>query len=109
MRGILNGIDVDEWWVYLLDTLINRHCSGANLASLWRHSLTHFCMQTPYDKPPDATNRIEPIQPICNRTNQNRNPSTDARLAANFNAQFPEGKALCKKYLQRVRGEGRGG
>ena len=29
------------------------------------------------------------------------NPSNDALLAANFNAQHPEGKALCKEYLQR--------
>jgi starch synthase len=31
-------------------------------------------------------------------------PSRDHLLPANFNAQFPDGKAICKKFLQRVRG-----
>ena len=29
-------------------------------------------------------------------------PATDALLAANFNAQAPLGKELCKEFLQRV-------
>jgi starch synthase len=29
-------------------------------------------------------------------------PSRDHLLPANFNAQFPDGKAICKKFLQRV-------
>jgi hypothetical protein len=36
------------------------------------------------------------------------NPSEDPLLPANFNAQFPDGKAVCKRYLQRVRGWARG-
>jgi glycogen synthase len=32
-------------------------------------------------------------------------PSRDHLLPANFNAQFPDGKAICKKFLQRVSGE----
>jgi starch synthase len=31
-------------------------------------------------------------------------PSRDHLLPANFNAQFPDGKAICKKFLQRVSG-----
>jgi glycogen synthase len=29
-------------------------------------------------------------------------PSSDPLLPANYNAQFPDGKQVCKKYLQRV-------
>ena len=30
------------------------------------------------------------------------NPAEDEMLPANFNAQFPDGKAVCKRYLQKV-------
>lgn len=29
-------------------------------------------------------------------------PARDPLLAANFNAQFPDGKSVCKKFLQKV-------
>ncbi len=32
------------------------------------------------------------------------NPATDSHLAANFSAQFPTGKTLCKRYVQKVSG-----
>jgi glycogen synthase len=35
-------------------------------------------------------------------------PAADPLLPANYNAQFPDGKKICKKYLQKVRG-GQGG
>jgi hypothetical protein len=31
-------------------------------------------------------------------------PAADPLLPANYNAQFPDGKKICKKYLQKVRG-----